>query len=212
MSDEPRKPPTRLEVKPGESPFLAMARELLERPDGVAALQVMSGINRFVAPRQRAVEQLVEALADQIKRPESGPVCAKVEAATSHWEATCKAPITPELLSDLRQQAQYLLEDRRKRPPPMGEILGAAASRRDFGYELGGDLGGMEGTWHRLWAAISMDRLMDIPEQKSVAPQLRAEFEGLLGRTLADGEWRALVEHAHRHCDTVMRPFWGEGE
>lgn len=212
MSDEPRKPPTRLEVKPGESPFLAMARELVERPDGVAALQVMSGINRFVAPRQRAVEQLVEALVDQIEKPESSLARAKVEAATAHWEAMCEGPMTSQLLADFRKQAQQLLEDRRKRPPPMGEILGTAAPRRDFGYEIGGDLGGIEGTWHRLWAAISMDRLMAMPEQKSVAPQLRAEFEGLLGRPLADGEWRALVEHAHHHCDTVMRPLWEEGE
>ncbi|WP_454909714.1 hypothetical protein [Variovorax gossypii] len=212
MSDEPLKPPTRLEVKPGESPFLAMARELVERPDGVAALRVMSGINRFVAPRQRAVEQLVEALADQIEKPESDSARAKVKAATSHWEATCGGPMTPQLLSDLREQAQQLRDDRRKRPPPMDEILGMSAPRRDFGYELGGDLGGMEGTWHRLWAAISLDRLMAVAEQKSAAPQLRAEFEGLLGRPLTDGEWRALVEHAHHHCDTVMRPLWQKRE
>lgn len=212
MSDEPRKPPTRLEVKPGESPFLAMARELVERPDGVAALQVMSGINRFVAPRQRAVEQLVQALAGQMEKPESDSAHVKVKAATSHWEATCEGPMTPELLSDLHQQAQQLLDDRRKRPPPMGEILAMSAPRRDFGYELGGDLSGMEGTWHRLWTAISLDRLMAVPEQKSVASQARAEFEGLLGRPLTDDEWRALGEHANHHCDTVMRPLWRQRE
>jgi len=71
MSDKPVKPPTKLEVMPGESPYQAMARELIERPDSPASLRVMSELNGFVAPRQRAVQQLVEALADQIETRES---------------------------------------------------------------------------------------------------------------------------------------------
>jgi hypothetical protein len=212
MSDEPRKPPTSLEVKPGESPFLAMARELVERPDGVAALRVMSEINRLVAPRQRAVQGLVEAMADQIENPNSDLIRANVDAASARWESTCEGRMTPQLRSDLRDQALQLLEERRKRPPPMHTILTTAVSRRDFAYEVGGDLSGMEGTWHRLWASISMDRLMATPEQESNVAQLRAEFEGHLGRPLADLEWRALVEHAHHHCDTVMRQMWAEGD
>lgn len=211
MSDAPRKPPTRLEVKPGDSPFMAMARELVERPDSVASLQVMSQINRFAAPRMRAVDQLVEALADEIEQLGSESSRAKVQAATRHWEAACEAQLTPQLLEGFRASAQELIQERGKRPPPLREILKTPTDRRDFGYEVGADLSGLEGTWHRLWALISMERLWSRPEPESAVPQLRAQFEQLLGRPLAAHEWDELVAHAHRHADEVMRPDFGDG-
>jgi hypothetical protein len=57
-----------------------------------------------------------------------------------------------------------------------------------------------------------MDRLMAVPEQDSNVAQVRAEFEEHLGRQLSESEWRALTDHAHRHCDTVLRPAWGKGK
>jgi len=53
---------------------------------------------------------------------------------------------------------------------------------------------------------------MAVPEQDSNVAQVRAEFEEHLGRQLSESEWRALTDHAHRHCDTVLRPAWGKGK
>jgi hypothetical protein len=209
MTHGPKRPPTRVVVKPGESPFLALAREMVERPDGVVSLNIQSAVNRFAAPRLRAIEQLVEALGEQIENPGDQLVRAKVGAAISCWEKTCDAQMTPETLSGFEEEARELLKDKKTRPPPMREVLRTPVERRDFGYELGGDLSGIEGIWHRLWASISMDRLMSVATGESIVPQLRAEFEQQLGRPLDADEWRQLVEHAHRHCDTVMRPQWG---
>lgn len=208
----PRKPPpTKVEVQPGESPWQALAQELANRPDGPVALGVMSHINKLVRPREKALERLVKAFAKNLEEPNAPGVQADIDLAKANWETVCETELTESLVAKFREDAAELVEKRKTLPPDMSQILlDGADGRRDFGYELGGNLTGLQGTWHRLWALISMNRLLGSDLDDAV-PELRAEFERQLGRPLAPVEWDQLVAHAHRHCDVVMRPRYPNG-
>lgn len=207
MPHSSRPPPTKVEIKPGDNPWLALAREVALRPDGPVALGVMSHINQTMRPREKAGERLVEAIAKSIEAPGTSALSEEIEAARAHWEAVCQTSLTDELMADFQQDAAKLVERKKTQPPEMSSILiHGAGGRRDFGYELGGDLSGLQGTWHRLWASISMIRLFGAQDHGELVPDLRLEFEGLLGRAMTIEEWDQLVAHAHHHCDTVMRP------
>ena len=216
-SSPPAKPPsTKLASKPGETIWMAMARELVERPDGPVALQVQSAVNAALRPHQRAVEGVVNALTRQLQAPSAPGVQAELDAAIARWEAVCQMVLSDEVLAGMQREAAEAIELRRKQPPAMTLILqpgphglGSLAGRTDIAYALGLDLGGLQGTWHRLWAAISMTRHLGLPAGDDLIPTLRAEFEGLLGRPLTQGEWDALVLDAHWHCDHVMTPRFG---
>lgn len=211
MTNSSRPPPTKVEIEPGDNPWLALAREVAQRPDGPVALGVMSHINKTMRPREKAVERLLEALARDIEAPGTSTLSEEIAAARAHWEAVCQTCLTDDLMADFQQDAAKLVERRKRQPPEMSSILThGAGDRRDFGYELGGDLSELQGTWHRLWASISMTRLFGTQDHGELAPDLRSEFEGLLGRTMTVEEWDQLVAHAHHHCDTVMRPRFGD--
>jgi hypothetical protein len=64
---------------------------------------------------------------------------------------------------------------------------------------LGGDVDGLYGLWHRLWAALSMAQLWGSPEFEDLPVALRAQFESLLGRAMTDEEYAMLAAHAHQH-------------
>lgn len=205
MSKSRKPPPIGVRIQPGESPWLALARAVAENPEGPVALGVMSHINQAMRPRELAADRLVEALARSMEEPDALGVQSDIAAARIAWETMCDTAMTDETLELFSQDAAQLVENRKKSPPEMSRILlDGADGRRDYGYELGGDLSGLQGTWHRLWASISMNRLLGTDPEDAV-PELRAEFERQLGRPLAPVEWDQLVAHAHRHCDVVMR-------
>ncbi|MDB5930984.1 MAG: hypothetical protein JWR60_2691 [Polaromonas sp.] len=210
-------PSTKLVRKPGETIWTAMARELVDRPDGPVALQVQSAVNAALRPHQRAVEGVVNALTRQLQAPGAPGVQVELDAAIVRWEAVCQKVLSEEVLAGMQREAAEAMERRRKQPPAMTLILqpgphglGSLAGRTDIAYALGLDLGGLQGTWHRLWAAISMTRHLSLPAGDDLIPTLRAEFEDLLGRPLTQGEWDALVLDAHWHCDYVMSPRFAQ--
>jgi hypothetical protein len=202
----PDKPTKKLVVEPGESPWLALAREVATNPDGPIALQAISGINRMMRPRELAIQRLVEALARTILEP-GEPARADLEAAKAGWEAACGGTLDKDLLAGFEKDARALIERRKTQPPDLESILGPLPGRTDYGYDLGLDLGGLRGTWHRLWGSISMAKLFGSPEGETLVKDLRLEFEQQLGRAMSEVEWTQLVAHAHRHCDTVSKPM-----
>jgi len=201
-----RKPPsTKLEIGPGEDIWDAMARELSRNPDSPASLRIQSAINRAVAPRTRAVEQLVDALEQQLLA-DGEPQRAAVQAAIAHWEQECGAEMEPSILEDLRVQAAERIEKRRRQPPPMHSILQDVPVATDTGYALGVHLEGLQGTWHRLWAIACLSYTFgDSPQTDAGVTTVRTQFERRLGRPITPAEWDALLEHAKNHSQTVMR-------
>jgi len=210
---EPKKPPpTKLEVPPGESVWEALARELMRNPDSPVALQLRSAMGRALAPHQQAVQQVLEALGAQIEQ-DGEPQRAAVAAAIAHWERQTGAPMDAELLEGLRQEARDAAELRRRQAPAMQEILHAAPTGTDVGYELGVHLHGLQGTWHRLWASMCLCYSFgDDPSTDLTVRAVREQFEQLLGRTLEPREFDELAARARKHYETVMRPPLGDAE
>ena len=203
--------PPKFKLAEGESIWTALARELAQRPDGVAALQVQSAINRAIKPSQEAVDRLVEALALQMEQPAVDSLDREVAAATANWEAVCLTAMSDEMLMLFNQDAEKLVQQRRTQPPAFGQILeGLTDEITDYGYQLGGDLEGVRGTLHRLWAALSSERFFGTREFQELCVLLRAEFEQKLGRKMTATEWKKLVRHAHNHCDVVTLPLMKE--
>lgn len=189
----------------GANPWAALAREVAERPEGVVGLHVMSAINAALKPRQEAVSELVITIANVQASPDD--VAAKIALGTAkrHWESTCQCTLTDSLLEEFTSEAAALRERRKTMPPTIESILACISGLTDYGYRLGGDLQGVLGTWHRLWASISTERLFDLnDEDRPLSVELRKQFEEKLGREMSGDEWAKLVAHAHNHSDTVM--------
>lgn len=207
MSDQP-KPPKPFQVLPGESPWEALARELATNPDSPASLRLMSHVNQVLRPRTLAADQLTEALADAIEQ-EGELAQASVAAAVQHYEKATGTPMDDELLAVFREDAQKLADRRRRQPPALESIVAGCEQQLDAGYSLGLDLGGLRGTWHRLWAALAMQTAWaESPEGLETVNAIRAQFEQQLGRALSGPEWEQLSAHAKRHGLRMAR---GEG-
>lgn len=203
----PSKPPTRLQVQPGEDIWAAMTRELASNPDSPASLQIMSVVNSAMRPRNAAADQVVSAMVEQLENPGSAADAA-VTAAVAHWERACDGPASEPVLEQFRDEAQKMVADRRRGPPKIESVVEGVAGRSDAGYQLGVHMHGLRGTWHRLWASISAARLWgESPEQQECVATVREQFETQLGRALTSDEWAQLTQHAHRHCDTVSKPM-----
>ncbi len=182
-----------------------MARELASNPDSPTSLRIISAVNSALRPRQQAVDQLVKALAAQTEHSDVGTEAA-VSAATRYWEATCQVSATEETLQPLREEAAELVKRRLRQPPALESVLPDVRGRLDAGYDLGVSLEGLRGTWHRLWAAISLSKTWgDDVGDPSFIGVIRAQFEGSLGRAMTETEWLQLVEHATRHAEAVMK-------
>ena len=195
--------------QPGKpSPFLAAARELARNPDSPASLHIMSAVNRMMAPSQRAVEDLVLALCESIEAPGLA-ASAKVAAAKARWEQVTNGRMDAGLMRQFEDDAHSELEERMRRPPPLKNILeefDPASRTPDYGYRLGADLEGLQGTWHRLWALLRLQASskMDMAEGIGV---VRAQFEELLGRQLKDAELARLTQHATALAPDVRARF-----
>jgi len=157
---------------------------------------------------------VVNALSRQLQAPGEQ---AGLDAAIAHWEGVWQEALGDERLAGFGRKAAQALAERQKQPPAMACILqprldghDSLAGRTDIAYALGLDLSGLQGTWHRLWAAISMTRQLGLTDDDDLIATLRAEFESLLGRAMTRAEWDWLVLDAHWHCDHVMKPRFGD--
>lgn len=193
MSDAP--PPG--SPRKGEpSIYQRAARELATNPDSPASLRLMSAFNGALRPQQQAGNQLVAALVVLQDDPTDASARAQADAAIAAWERACRMPMPASTLASFEEVARGARDQAQRQPPSLESILGPQEGRTDYGYDLGVDLGGLRGTWHRLWAAMVLDGTMG--EAQDLITTLRSEFEGKLGRSLSDAEWRALAAHAER--------------
>ncbi len=190
MDDEPR------------DAFTRAARALASNPDSPASLQIMSAMRRALAPREQARNQLVTALGLQMASGSEKDQAA-VDAAIKHWEITFKGEMTDADLADMKAEACERDAQARRMPPKIESILETRPSTTDVGYQLGVHLEGLDGTWHRLWAIISLAHSFgsDIDGDDGVS-EVRGQFERLLGRGIRSDEWDALVAHAKHHAET----------
>lgn len=208
-----------------QNPFEFLLRELIERPEGPAALGAMKMVEDALSVNRDVVEGVVNALAARIETPDAPDLEKRLDDAVKAWEKRCDAPMTPSLLDSLRQDAEVLVQKRMQQPPRCVEILdGWDAGARDLGYEIGGLLDGPEGTLHRLWSAISMDLALDAisardkaaasaagADEESAVDEIKRQFEAAIGRPMSEGEWGRLLKHAALHAERVMVPIMTRG-
>lgn len=200
---DPKPPKTKLELRPDESVWEAMARELAGNPDSPASLHIMSTVNQALRPRAQAVEQVVQSMMDQLQE-DGEPQRAAVLAAIRCWERECGVPMDPDMVESLQKTARDRQLQSLRQPPKIDSIVSDLPEVRDTGYRLGIHLTGMEGTWHRLWAimCVTVEFDGDVDSDDGVA-SVRAQFEQLLGRKLMPAEWGALVAHVRQRFEAV---------
>lgn len=205
-------PKKQMELRPGESIIDAAIRELASNPDSPMSLKIMSAVSHAVAPRQRAADQVVDALEGQLLQP--GEVQHEaVKAAILHWEREFKESMPSCMLGDLEHEARERIRKRSRQPPRMDSILKSYPATTDTGYDLGVHLEGLKGTWHRLWAMLSLVQSFgDDVEHDAGVTEVRGQFQQQLGREMSSQEWQDLVAHAAHHAATVMKPLDAEGE
>lgn len=192
---------------PERSPFERMAEELLKRPEGPAALGFMAKMGRMMQPQTDAINRLVDAIAADLREP-SDATAHEVASAKLAYELLTGNEAAGDLWAGFVKDAEELNHKARCQPPAIEEILTDTAPISDMGYAIAGDLGGIKGTWHRLWSSISSERFFAGmgTALESIVPELRAEFEQMLGRAMSEDEWHRLETHAHKHCDEVLTP------
>ena len=184
-----------------------LMNDLVAGRETPALLGFQAGMERAMRPAAEAVSRLVEAIAADLRQP-TDETRLEVERAKVGYEVVVEQSALV-IWDDLVEQAKTHNLERRKRPPAMSEILDIEAEPSDLGYSLGGTLGGVQGTWHRLWSSISSARFFEFvgaPQDPQHIEEMRAEFEGLFGRALTEAEWHRLVQHAHLHADEVLMP------
>lgn len=182
-----------------EALWARAAQELARNPDSPASLRILSAFNHALRPHEKASQQLTQALADRLATP-GAQADAAVAAAVASWERTTGGTIDAELLALFEDDARKVHDARRRAPPPLEQILGEKP-RPDYGYMLAGSLQGLQGTWHRLWAALVLEGCMGGGDDLSA--QLRAEFERQLGRPMSPAQWSALTEHARNRVSDL---------
>lgn len=194
-----------------ENVFEHTIEEPAERPESAHSLGVMKMIDDILRINDDVVVGVVDAFVHQIDHPDAPDAQTRLDAAVKKWEQACHATMTPDILDDLHQDAVALIEERKRRPPQLDEILdGWNASQRDLGYEIAGLLDGPHGTLHRLWAALSSSKAFadaGVPATGSAVPHIRKQLERLIGRPLTAVEWQRLERHAHRHAREVLGPL-----
>ena len=168
-------------------------------------MKILSAFNAALAPRERAAQQVVNALISQANDPTDSAETA-LQAAIQHWERVFGNKMTAEDLDTLRHDAQRQVKAKTNRPPQMESILGVLPGRTDALYKLGVSVHGLEGTWHRLWGIVAMVHSFGHdPATDDTVAAVRAQFEQSLGRTLTPAEWQALKTHAIQHAEKTMK-------
>lgn len=104
----------------------------------------------------------------------------------------------------------------RKSPPDIEAILELSERPLDAEYDLAGTLGGIRGTWHRLWSLLStQESKLFGTDQEAIARYeegvvtVRQEFEGKFGRALSDEEFDKLKKDAQIHGAAVKAHYSG---
>lgn len=212
MTGRPRKRPTdgaaSPEGSPLSAPLTAIARELANNPDSPASLAILSSVKQALRPMQQANEQLVRALANRIQHSGDAHAQAAVTAALSHLERISGSAIGEQMLLEFEEAARGLLRRRAQQPPALESIVHGVEGRSDVGYDLGVHVNGLRGTWHRLWAMLTLEHSWgdlgaDGCERGST--EVRRQFEQLLGRGLTEVEWKKLDGHARARA-AEMQP------
>src|SRR4051812_18912821 len=85
-----------------------LARELASKPDSPKSLAIMSAVNAALLPRQQAVDQVIEAMVQQLGSP-SAAADSAVLAAIGHWELSVGEPAAPGVLVQFRKDAAAIL-------------------------------------------------------------------------------------------------------
>ncbi len=180
----------------------SLARELAQNPNSPLSLQIQSAVQRALAPREKASNQVVDALLTQLLAP-SVAADASLKQAISAWEGVFNQPMGESDLQELRQLAHRIHQRRDNGPPPMESFIGEPPARTDTLYDLGLSLDGLKGCWHRLWAILVLthDETLGGPNVQAVVT-VRQQFEAALGRPLTDPQWLQLVAHARRHAES----------
>jgi hypothetical protein len=135
-------------------------QEVAAHPEGPLALNLMSSVNAALRPREKAWQAAVRAHADLIAEPGDEALDAEAVRAQAQWEQVRGEVLDPTDREDLVREAQALVDKRRRSPPAIASILAEWKSAPDYGYELAGTLDGLQGIWHRLWAALVLERSM----------------------------------------------------
>lgn len=171
-----------------------MARELATNPDSVQSLRIMSAVSSALSPARLAVAQLTEAISLTMQQP--GPAAdAAFAAAKLHWERACGGPLQQDVVDDIKRDLQAAHARQRNAPPAIESIIDGVQGRTDVGYEHGIHLQGLRGTWHRLFALLRLGaQLGEDEEHWKVVAQVRGSFEQLLGRSMTEREWQALLK------------------
>lgn len=174
-------------------------KEVAAHPEGPVALRLMSSMNAALRPREKAWSEAVAAKADALDAPGDPALAEAAVRARAQWELVRGQPLDSQDQDDLAAAARELLDKRRRSPPRIGSILSGWDEPPDYGYELAGTLDGMRGIWHRLWAALVLEKSMGqgvMVDGQPLSTVLRAEFETKADRKMAEDEWAALQEHA----------------
>ncbi len=185
-----------------------LIRELIDRPESPMSLAFMVKVQDAMHPIDEGLRTLIGAIAADLEAKTDESRLAMVRAKAA-FESLTHGNVVGEEWEDLVAAAQKFNEDRLKRPPPMTDILDIDVQPSDLEYKLAGGLGGIQGTWHRLWSTISTTRYftgLGVEDTDDAVATLREEFEGKFGRPLNQEEWGRLVKHAYRNCDEVLIP------
>lgn len=190
---------------PRELPdFHVLIQAFLRNPDGPEGLALQSAINAAMQPRRHAVQMLTEALALQYASP--GPQAdAAVVVATCAYEAHVQ-PLDAVLWADFRDQARQLVHTRRCQPPAIESIVALQASPDDAEYAFAGTMGGIRGTWHRLWGTAVMEAMGLLHLPPSEPNEVLLQLEEQLGRDLTAEEIERLKSAAREHAAYLAGP------
>lgn len=175
--------------------YFAKVIAILEtRPNSPEALRALSEINKALFPLQRTCDNLVLALVDLQSNPTDLAVQARVAAAKLIYSAVIQ-PLDAALLANFEAEATRHVEASRSGPPHIALITGFQAT--DFEFELGAGMGGVQGTWHRLWALIVMQMMSSVPlEFEDGISEVLSQLQQAMGRPLAARELQILTDHA----------------
>lgn len=185
--------------------YFAKVIAILEtKPNSPEALRALSEINKALFPLQRTCDNLVLALADLHSNPADPAVQAKVAAAKLIYSAVIQ-PLDAVLLADFEAEAIRHVEASRSGPPHIALITGIHAT--DFEFELGAGMGGIQGTWHRLWALIVMKLMSSVPlEFEEGINGVLFQLQEAMGRPLTPSELQSLTDHAAARANYLRDP------
>jgi hypothetical protein len=189
---------------PPEDGISYALRILRDAPDSPEGLRIQSVVNASIAPRNAAAENAIDAIETHTMAPSAETERRLQAAREDYFSATgLDSERHSDFWTGIEREAAARLEAKQNRPPAMESILDLPQRTADAEYELGIGLGGLQGTWHRLWASISIAEYLGEELGRDLVATIRADFEGKLGRAISLREWDALSTHASEHSAKI---------